>query len=248
METIDKKAVCILGGMGPSASAYLYQTLIKISIAEYGVKNNDQFPEIILDSVPVPDFISDDKNREKALKMLQERVNKLKILSINSFSIACNTAHILLPQLLKLTTIPFISMIDEVVRVVENDKLKKIGLISTPSTLKYGLYQTKLQEKKIAVIMPEQIHELEKIIRRVIKGEILLADQVLLRNIANTMKKQGAKGIILGCTELPLVFPKEYSLPVYNSVEILARALLRKYYQQAVPSGNKQNTMKHDII
>jgi len=50
------------------------------------------------------------------------------------------------------------------------------------------------------------------------------------RTLINVLKKKGVKGIILGCTELPLVFPSEYSVSIYNSVDILSRALLRNYY------------------
>ncbi|KKS80392.1 MAG: hypothetical protein UV54_C0007G0001, partial [Candidatus Beckwithbacteria bacterium GW2011_GWA2_43_10] len=39
------------------------------------------------------------------------------------------------------------------------------------------------------------------------------------------------EAIVLGCTELPLVFPKNYSLPVLNTLEILGRALLKRYYK-----------------
>lgn len=63
-------------------------------------------------------------------------------------------------------------------------------------------------------------------------GKLLKGDTVQLEKIANDLTSRGAEAIILGCTELPLVFPKKYSLPVYkNSVEILAMALLRRYYE-----------------
>lgn len=229
-----KNPIVILGGMGPEASSYLYQTLIKESTVVFGVKNNNEFPEIILDSVPVPDFISDDQNRGKALLMLQERVKRLTILSPDSFSIACNTAHILLPSLQMLTGVPFISIIDEVVKRIKKDKLNKVGLLATPSTLRYGLYQQALTASGITTILPakKQINLLEKIIRNVIAGKISNKNQQALVNIANSLKLKGAEGILLGCTELPLVFPADYILRSYNSVVILAQALLKKYYKK----------------
>ena len=72
-----RKTLGILGGMGPEASEYLYRTLIALSIKHFGAKNNDDFPEIVLQSVPVPDFISNEKAKEKALNMLLERTKAL---------------------------------------------------------------------------------------------------------------------------------------------------------------------------
>lgn len=176
----------------------------------------------------MPDFISDNKKRKQALEMLKQRVKLLNNSNIACISIACNTAHILLPELQKISIIPFVSMIDEVAKKVYEDGNKKIGILGTPSTIKYRLYQEALNKYGIYTEIPshEEIIMLEKIIRNVLKGKILKSDTNSLVKIANSLKAKGVEAIILGCTELPLVSPKEYSLPVYNSLKILAMALL----------------------
>lgn len=165
--------------------------------------------------------------------MLQQKVKLINKSNAFCLSIACNTAHILLPELQKVSRIPFISMIDETTGQVHKDDIIKVGLMGTPSTIKYGLYQKSCSNYGISVITPSgrQIKKLEKIIRNVLSGKKIAEDSGSLMRIADDLRTKGAEGIILGCTELPLVFPKKYSLPVYNSVEILAMALLRKYYE-----------------
>lgn len=183
--------------------------------------------------MPVPDFISNYKACKVALEILKQRVKLINKSNAGCVSIACNSAYILLPELQKVSKIPFISMIDETVRqVYENGKMK-IGLMGTPSTIKYGLYQKSCSKFGISVIVPSlrQIKKLEKIIRNVLSGKKITEDSGSLMRIADDLRTKGAEGIILGCTELPLVFPKTYPLPVYNSVEILAMALLKKYYE-----------------
>lgn len=228
----NKKIIGILGGMGPEASVYLYNTLINLSVKYFGAKNNDDFPEIVLHSIPVPDFISNDKSRLRALKMLKARVLGLNQLNVSFLAIACNTAHILLNKLQKLSNVPFVSMIDEAVRQIKANNHKKVGLLSTPSTMRYGLYQAPLLSLGIKTIIPttRQQKSLEMIIRKVLENNAKEKHRFALIKIADSLKKRGAEGVILGCTELPLVFPKKYSLPLYNSVEILALALLRNYY------------------
>src|SRR3989344_9323807 len=143
---MSRKAIAILGGMGPEASSYMYNTLINLAISDFGAKNNDEFPEIILHSVPVPDFISSDKDKKKALNMVEKRVKDLNKLDISCISIACNTAYILLPDLQNVSKIPFVSMVDELVKKVITQRYKTIGMMGTPSTLKYKLYQDPLEE------------------------------------------------------------------------------------------------------
>lgn len=233
MENMNKKAIGILGGMGPEASSYLYKTLIGLSIKYFGAKNNDDFPEIIVYSIPVPDFISNRSERKMALKMLKRNIVQSNNFNILYFAIACNTAHILIGELQAVSRAPFLSMIDEVVRQIEKDTINKVGLLATPSTIKYGLYQKALKRKKIDTIIPNKKEQnfIEKVVRNVLRGKKLAQDKKKLLLIGNSLKQRGARGIILGCTELPLIFPKKYILPVYDSVEILAMALLKKYYE-----------------
>lgn len=71
---------------------------------------------------------------------------------------------------------------------------------------------------------------MEVIIRKVIAGEVRKSDKLELIKIAKFLKQKGAQGIILGCTELPLIFPKSFNMLIFDSLEILARALLERHY------------------
>lgn len=231
----SKKAICILGGIGPQASLYMCKLLIEISVKCFGVKNNEDFPEIILDSIPIPGFIANDYEKKIALKMLKQRVIQLEKCNISYFCIACNTAHLLLNDLQQASKTPFFSMIEEVVKQVKEDKINKVGLLASPATINELLYQRALEKKGIEILIPTEKEQgfFENIVNNVLKEKITIKDQKQLVFVANSLKKRGAEGIILGCTELPLVFPKGYSLPVYNCLEILAMALLKRYYAKA---------------
>lgn len=227
-----KKAIGIIGGMGPQASVYLYKMLVELAISEFNAIHNKDFPEIVLHSVPVPDFISSEREKNRALSMLKKRVKSLNSMNLSCLSIACNTAHILLPQLQKISKVPFISIIDETAKAINKKGVKKVGLLGTPSTIKYGLYQNALDKYGISTVIPseKQISILEKIIRNILKGKNTIKDKQQLVKIAAQLKANGAEAIVLGCTEIPLIFPKNYEPPIYNSLEILARSLLQTYY------------------
>ncbi|MFH1832903.1 MAG: aspartate/glutamate racemase family protein [Candidatus Levyibacteriota bacterium] len=157
MKNKNKKPIIgILGGMGPQASACLVNILVEMSAKEFGAKNCDEFPEIILDSIPHPDFISSKKNSQIAVKMLKERIKKMEKMGVGVFAIACNTAHIRLNHLKNSSKIEFVSIIDEIVREVIISGIKKVGLLVSPTTLKSGLFQ-KAFKKDLSAIRQENV-------------------------------------------------------------------------------------------
>lgn len=225
-------AIAILGGMGPEASAKMLEVMVSMASKKFGARKGSEFPEIIVDSIPVPEFISNKRRIRKAFEILKNRVVTLSKFEVSYFGIACNTAHILLEDLAEVSEIPFVSMIDEVVRVVYSKGLQKVGLLATSSTINAGLYQISAKKLGIDVIIPTeiQIHSIEKIIKKVISGELKKNDSIEVADIVISLQKRGAKGIILGCTELSLIFPKTFTLQTFDSLEILAEELLKKVY------------------
>ena len=220
--------------MGPEATARLYYLLVKISQKEYRVLNNDAFPEIVIYSVPVPDFISNLKDKEVAKKMLVSRIKALSNIPISFFCIGSNTAHLLINDLRKSTKVPFVSLIEETAGAVKRLKVKKVGLLASPVAIKTELYQKVLRKKGIDIILPQEkeITELGRIIKETVAGKRNGENALVLENIAKDLVQKEAEAIILGCTELPLLFPKKFSVPVLDSLEILARACLKKYYDK----------------
>ncbi|MDP3726951.1 MAG: amino acid racemase [bacterium] len=223
----------MIGGMGPQASAKLLEVLIEVCAKDFGAKSDSDFPEIILNSVPVPNFITDKKNIKTVLGILKSRVKKIENFNPSCFGIACNTAHVLLKDLQTNTAVPFVSIIDEVAKKVAEAQIGKVGLLATPVTIDSGLYQKALAKKNISAVIPSNRDRkiVESIIWNVLAGRANDIDGKRLVLIAETLVKRGAQGIILGCTELPLVFPKDASLLIFDSIDILARALLQRFFE-----------------
>lgn len=228
----NKGAIVILGGMGPEASAKMLEVMVSMAAKEFGAKDGSDFPEIIVDSIPVPDFISNKENVNLALEMLKKRVKDLENLDVSCFAIACNTAHILLPTLEAISAKPFVSMIDAVASNVANRRLRTVGLMATPTTINSRLFQRAFKKFGVVTILPSinQISDMERVIRKVIAGNNSQADSQKLATIANSLKTKGAETIILGCSELPLAFPKSFPIPILDSIEVLSRAILTRFF------------------
>lgn len=140
--------------MGPQASAHLVKLIVDLSAKEFGAKNGDDFPEIVLISEPIDDLSSDKKKTKKAFRVLKDKIAIFEAAKIKKISIACNAAHLFLLKLQETISIPFVSMIEEVGVNVKNSKLKKIGIMGTPVTLRSGLYSKPLSKSNIRLISP----------------------------------------------------------------------------------------------
>ncbi|MDD2822527.1 MAG: aspartate/glutamate racemase family protein [Candidatus Daviesbacteria bacterium] len=86
----------------------------------------------------------------------------------------------------------------------------------------------------MCIIKPskKEMEILEQIIRNVIAEKVTRQNKLELLMIAKSLKEKGAEGIILGCTELPLIFPKRFNIPVFDSLNILAERLLKCHYEK----------------
>lgn len=229
---MSKKIIGILGGMGPQATAEFYRILIDKSIREYGAVNNDDFPSVIIDSVPVPDFISSQEHLSQAQTMLIDRTRRLNAYGVGRIGIACNTAHILLDDLRAVSRVPIVSIMDEVAHIITQKKISRVGLLASPVTYRTKLFQASL-ENTATVITPNMKtqSDLDDLIRAVISGKSIKA----LKTIAYPLieffiHKQRVEAIILGCTELPLIVDTPMSVPIISSLDILANNLLTYYY------------------
>ncbi len=227
-----KKSIGILGGMGPDASASLYQKMISLARTQFGAETNEAYPDIILHSVPVPDFITEQKNVPPAREMLLRSVAALSP-SCVCFGIACNTAHLLLPDLQKSTSVPFVSMIEAVTQQIKERGYKRVGLLATPTTFHSELYQKSIGSlAEVCVPTDAQVTQMGVIVNKVLAGDFTQTAKELVM-IADELTAQGCEAIVLGCTELPLIFPMEsYKLPTISSLDCLAQALLSVYYAQ----------------
>lgn len=227
----QNKTIGILGGMGPDATAYFYRLIIEKSRSDFGALHNDDYPNILIHSIPVPDFISNQEHLSEALTILEDSTANISN-NCSIMCIACNTAHILIDKLQLKTKTPFISMVEETAKFINKSGYKKVGLLATPTTFQTELYQNAININGAKVITPEpeEISELGIIVNDIIEGKFNQSKARIIA-IADKLVSQGAQAIVLGCTELPLIFPKKYKIPVISSLEVLANSLLNYYYK-----------------
>lgn len=229
----NKKKIGIIGGMGPYASSHFYKLLLEKSSCIYDAKDNGDYPEIVIDSLPIFDFISSTDNVEAARRILIDRVRRLVNFGCDHLSVICNTAHIFEEDFDVVTKGKFVSMIDTVVEKVGKKGLKKVGVLATQTTVKSDIYGKRLKKCGVGILYPplEMQEEHEAIIRSTIAGCLNNEEVKRFKSGANRfMERNVLEAVILGCTELPLVFGEKNG-KVLDSMELLADELLFRYYK-----------------
>jgi aspartate racemase len=230
---VNKKKIGIIGGVGPQSTSFIYEKIIYFSQLKYKAKNNADYPRLVIESVPVPDFISNKNDIKKAKEMLIDTVKSLSRSGATRLCIGSNTVHILLNELKKYTRIPFISMVDLVMDKCVKNKFEKVGIFGTPTLINSNLYPKKLEKNSIKAVSPssEQIKIIEKIIRGIIAGRLNNVLKASYAEIINDFYRDGCDAIILGCTELPLVMDyRKFGKKIISSDEVLAEGLVDYYY------------------
>lgn len=229
-----EKKIGIIGGVGPQATSEIYNRIIDFAQSKYGAVNNEDFPNIVIESVPVPDFISNDDKMEKALQMLAGAIRSLEMAGVTKLCIGSNTVHLLVPKLKKVSNVGFISLIQEITNLCARERLKRVGLIGSPMTINSGLYAKPLHQKNIKVIVPDkdELEFLNEVIRSVIAGNMNSVEKREYARIINRLLSSGAEKVILGCTELPLAINYEaLGDKVISTTDVLAEKLVDYYYQ-----------------
>jgi len=218
--------------MGPFASAELLNMVLLSARNNFGARKDEDFPEIILISIPVMSFFADEKRIKSVFKMIKQKINLFERSGVVSFGIACNTAHILTNDIKRSTDLNFVSIIEQSIMLIERMKINKIGLLASPVTIRARLYQDALEKKGLEVLLPNemQVVLLGKIISDLVAKRNIVNNRKVLLAIANSLETRGAQAVILGCTEFPLAFPSKFDIPVINTIEVLADSLVEKYY------------------
>ena len=127
--------------------------------------------------------------------------------------------------------IPIISIITETVAAAKKRGCKKVGVLATTGLIHSGLYQGELIEAGISALEPEEQDQrdlMDQILRFKDTGESEGLRNIV-RSISDKLILSGADGMILGCTEIPVVVSQQdCRIPFFDTIEILALAAIRE--------------------
>ncbi len=223
-----KKTIGILGGMGPLASADLYLKIIKYSQQKYNAIQDSDYPPIIIMSLAMFGFNETGIVDEDLVKnQLVGGVKKLEAAGADFVIIACNTVHTFYKQMQLAVKIPILNIVEETKKKVIEAGFKEVGLFSSESTNKLGLYQNSFEQCGINVISADNSQQklLNNVIENVMGGKQGEGDVKVLKIISDEYLKQGAEAIVMGCTEISLAISQsQINIKLFDTTQIIAES------------------------
>lgn len=159
-----------------------------------------------------------------------EAIHSLKSAGADFAAIATNTPHNAFDRISRNSPLHVISIMDATAEAIIQDGYKKVGLLGTKPTMEYGFFQRTFASYGIQTITPGESDR--KVIDRVIwdelvRGIISPGSRKAYNSIIERMAWDGAEGVILGCTEIPLlVKQKDCDVKLYDTAALHASAIL----------------------
>jgi aspartate racemase len=224
------KKIGLLGGTAPESTVSYYRYLTR----EYAHRFGDYgFPEILIYSVNFQELmdLGHAGRWDRVADQAVEVFDALQRAGADFGLMTANTMHIVFNEVVERTKLPLLSIVDATVEVVADHGIDCLGLLGTADTMNGSFYPDTLDKHRIATLIPEP--QDRELISRVIYDELALGEikkeskREYLRIIAD-LQQRGAGGVILACTEVPLLVKQEdLSLPLFDTMEIHADMALR---------------------
>ena len=165
---------------------------------------------------------------DKTLQMVSEAGIHLKNGGAEAIVLCANTLHLIAEESEEKIGLPVIHIATATAIEIVKTGINKVALLGTKFTMEKDFFTNKLQQQNIQTIIPEKedrefIHD--TIFEELGRGEIIETTRQRYLHIIQQLIAQGAKGIILGCTEIPmLIKPEDVSVPVFDTTKIHAAA------------------------
>ena len=244
---LGRKIIGIVGGVGPFAGVDLQQKILASTEAS---ADQEFLPALIISD---PEQIADrtaflrGKTAVNPAAALAAQLQLLDKMGATVAGIPCNTAHApqIFDEMLDIChrnnlSLRCLHMINEVGQTLKAGfpEVHRVGVLSTIGTYEAGFYPRILAEMGFTAVLPERplldntihpaIYDPEYGIKACGRDALQAREDLLLA--VSILVEQGAEAVILGCTELPLVFPEKEldGVPLIDPTAILARALIRE--------------------
>ena len=212
-------------------AALCYRTICSEAPALMG---RHKHPEISMHTHSLGEYMArlEREGWKGVAEIMLSSAEKLKKAGADFLICPDNTVHHAMPEVQKRTPLPWLHIAEEVAVEAKARGMKRLGITGTRLTMEGTVYPDLLTKNGIEFRIPSPLDrgKIDQIIFEELVNGIFKSDALgFFRQVIDRLKAEGCDGVVLGCTEIPLlVSPETSSLPTLDSTRILARAALHK--------------------
>ncbi len=228
------KTIGLLGGMSWESTVLYYQLLNEGVRERIGGLHS---AKILLHSVDFAEIEQFQVNNQwiEAGEQLAAAALGLEQVGADMILLCTNLMHKVAPIIESQITIPLLHIADAAGSAIKSQGLKKVGLLGTRYTMEEDFYRQRLKDKfDLDVVIPtaedrEYVHQV--IFSELCQGEFTTESRQNYLAIIDKLRQQGAQGVILGCTEIPLLIHQDDTdLPLFNTAALHAQYALEEAF------------------
>lgn len=227
---MQSKLIGILAGMGPRSTAPFIDSVVTQCQQQYGAKYDNDFPHMMIYSLPAPFYVDGPLNHEKVKQTICAGLKRLQDTSVDFIAMPCNAAHLYYEELLQCLSIPLLNMIDETLANIPSS-VSRVALIATRFVAEAEIYQNGLGKAGFTYQSDEKWQKkTDELVVTVKSSPDISLAQNLWKNLVTEMAAEGVDTVLLGCTDLtPLTSNTPEHIRVIDATECLAKAVVQRY-------------------
>ncbi len=168
------------------------------------------------------------KNPDAVYALIRQAAERLRLGGADGLMLCANTSHMFAARLEEESPLPLIHIGNATAANIKSRSLDRVALLGTRYTMEMDFYRDKLRDAGINMMVPEKpdreyIHN--AILGELLHNKFLPETKSRFLHIIAALTQEGAQGIVLGCTEIPLLIkPGDTDVPLFDTTGIHARA------------------------
>lgn len=220
------KTIGLIGGMSWESSIVYYELINKRVNELLGGFHSCKSIMFSVDFAAI-EKLQHEGNWTELDAMMADAAKQLEKAGADIIVLCTNTMHLCTEAILKNISVPFLHIAEATGDEISRKNIEKIALLGTKFTMEKDFYKLVLKEKfGIETIIPDEKER--QLVHGIIYGELVQGiirkeSREVFKTIINRLASEGAQGVILGCTEIPLLISDEdVQIPTFNTTKIHA--------------------------
>ena len=218
------KKIGMIGGLSWLSTAQYYKRLNQLIQKRLGGVSSAR---IVLESVDRQEYVDaviDRKDEAAACAQVLDAAGCVERAGADFIVMSCNDIHRFVPEIAPKLSIPFLHIAEATADAIEKLQLKTVALLGVRKTMEGDFYPEIFEKRNIATIIPKDqertyIHDriYDELARDIFTDKTRSGYLEVIDNLAS----RGAEGVVLGCTEIPLLLtPSQISIPSFSTTEL----------------------------
>lgn len=222
------KTIGLIGGMSWESTLPYYRRINELVHERLGGLHSARIVLLSVDFHEIAE-LQNAAEWDEAGRVLADAARSVEAAGADFLVLATNTMHKVAPAIEVAVGIPLLHIADTTGAAVVREKIGSVGLLGTRFTMEEDFYRSRLKERfGLSVLVPDAPDR--EFVNRVIYTELCCgvidgASRAAFHDIIARLVGRGAEGVVLGCTEIPLlVSAADSPVPLFDTGELHVRA------------------------